>query len=350
MKTFALKAALLAVGLTTAASAVQAEGDCAEMKTINVLAPATRSMVFYPIMSGEALGYFADECLTVNFLPADTTIPYVAFLQNGTTDVAMLDGPQTFQAVAAGLDISIVFEANQRAPEGIHVAAGSDIKSVADLNGKTVGLVSDRDVATLKWAMNVGGGDFSSVTPVVVGEGGAILANAFRRETVAAVVGALPDFIAINANGIETRDIYPSSIAETPANSFAVYNPTIDEKSDILQGFFRAWAKGQAVGKIDRGALEAMSAAAAPEEWVDENFAKAFMDGAIPLNSPISAGYGAVRPQSWAAVQGGMMLIGEIDKEYDVNTFLDGRFINGANTWTYTDVVNDVAAWRAANM
>lgn len=344
-----LKSVAVAIGVTGAASSAMAGGHC-DLKEINVLAPATRSMIFYPIISGEALGYFADECLKVNFLPADTTIPYVAFLQNGTTDVAMLDGPQTFQAVQAGLDISIVFEAMQRAPEGIHVAADSSIQSMADLNGTTVGLVSDRDVATLKWAMKVGGGDFSTVKPVVVGEGGAILANAFRRESISAVAGALPDFIAINANGITTRDIFPSSIAETPANSFAVFNPAIAEKSEMLQGFFRAWAKGQAVGKIDRGALEKMTALAAPEEWLDEDFAKAFMDGAIPLNSPISAGYGAVRPESWSAVQGGMILIGEINQEYDVNTFLDGRFINGSNTWTYTDVVADVAKWRAANM
>ncbi len=346
---FTMKSALAIAALAGSTLAASAQ-DCAEMKAINVLAPATRSMVFYPVMAAEALGYFADECLTVNYLPADTTIPYVAFLQNGQADVVMLDGPQTFQAVQAGLPIAIVFEANQRAPEGIHVAAGSDIQSVKDLEGKTVGLVSDRDVATLKWAMNVGGADFNSVTTVIVGDAGPTLANAFKRETVAAVVGALPDFIAINANGIPTRDIYPTEIAETPANSFAVNTETIDEKSVMLEGFFRAWAKGQAVGKIDRPALEKMSAMAAPEEWLDENFAKAFMDGAIPLNSPISAGYGAVRHNSWEAVQGGMMLIGEIAQPYDVDTFLDGRFINGSNTWTYQDVVDDVAAWHAANM
>ena len=66
-----------------------------DLTTVNVINPLPRSTNFYPLVVGEALGYFAEEGVEVNLLPSDTSIPYVAFVQNGQADVAMLDPVET---------------------------------------------------------------------------------------------------------------------------------------------------------------------------------------------------------------------------------------------------------------
>jgi NitT/TauT family transport system substrate-binding protein len=129
---------------TTLAVAVSPSVGFAQDTTITVIKPTPRSAVFFPLVVGEALGYFEDEGITVNLLPSDTSIPYVAFVQNGQADLAMLDPNETINAVIAGANINTVYEVMQNAPEGIAVLKGGDYTSMDDLVGTTVGLVSDQ--------------------------------------------------------------------------------------------------------------------------------------------------------------------------------------------------------------
>jgi hypothetical protein len=136
-----------------------------------------------PLVVGEALGYFAAEGVEVNLLPSDTSIPYVAFVQNGQADLAMLDPVETINAVNAGAGINTVFEVMQNAPEGIGIPESSTAKTVADLVGTTVGLVSDRDRAFLQAAFDTVGASIDDVQTVVLGESGPTLAAALRDGT-----------------------------------------------------------------------------------------------------------------------------------------------------------------------
>ncbi len=142
------------LALLSAAPTVAAAQD---LTTVDVIMPLPRSANFYPLIAGEALGYFEEEGVRVNLLPSSTSIPYVAFVMNGQADLAMLDPNETLAAVASGANINTVYEVMQNAPEGIAVSADSDIDSVEDLVGTTVGLVSDRDRAFLAMALNTVG-------------------------------------------------------------------------------------------------------------------------------------------------------------------------------------------------
>src|SRR5919112_144156 len=104
-----------AFGLIALASIPQGQ------KQINLLVPNENTTVFFPMIVARELGFFEDEGLNVNMLSSATTVPYVAFLSNRQADVAMLDAPQTLQAANAGLPISVVYEANQYAPEVVAV-------------------------------------------------------------------------------------------------------------------------------------------------------------------------------------------------------------------------------------
>ncbi|MFC7397457.1 ABC transporter substrate-binding protein [Chelatococcus sp. GCM10030263] len=345
--TAGLAAAALAVLILPAGTS---PADAQKLRTINIIMPLPRSANFYPIVAGEALGYFAKEGVEVNLLPSATTVPYVAFLQNRQAELAMLDAPQTFQAVQAGIKIKVLYEAHQTAPEGVAVLADSPLQSVADLKGKTVGLVSDRDHATLAVALNYKGVPVSDVNTVVVGEAGPTMAMALRSGRVAAIAGATPDWLSLQAAGMKIRLITPDEMKEQPANSFVAAADRVDELRKPLEGFFRAYSKGMEVAKIDPKALAAMLKKAVPEEWPTDDFGQQFLDASIVLGYSVTKRLGDVQPDIWKTVQPPLVKIGELKEEIDPATFLDDSFIGPANDFSRDAVAADVAEWKKKNM
>lgn len=335
-----------------AACMLAAPAAAQQLTQINVLQPSARGMIWWPVHVGEELGYYEEEGLSINLLASETTIPYVAFLTNKNAHLAMLDGPQTYQAVNAGVPIRIVYEMHQRAPEGVAVSCDNPLKTVAELKGKTVGLVSDRDLAALEVALSYGGEGLTSddMSTVVVGESGPILANAFRKNTVDAVAGSISDFAAIKANGQCVREISPAGMKENPANSWAMLDGRQGELKDKLCGFFRAQAKGAHVGVYNIEAIAAISRKKVPEQWQSKAFGYNYLEAVSTLVIPITKEtYGKVRPDSWKAVQEDMIKIGEISKRFDVNSFLDHSFTECANDFDRAEVEAEVDAWMKAN-
>ena len=339
LRTLAISAAF---GLTAGAAVAQT--------TVNMINPLPRSTNFFPLVVGEELGYFADEGVEVNLLPSDTSIPYVAFIQNGQADLAMLDPFETVNARLAGADINTVFEVMQNAPEGIAVPAASDVQSVADLVGTTVGLVSDRDRSFLQSALATTGHSIDEVETVVLGESGPTLAAAMRDGTVSALAGAAPDWISLIANGIETRLITPEELLASPANTFAMNAADIEAKRDAVTGFLRAWCKGMHAVTVNRDAVAAILKKNVPEEWEMESAGELFLDMSIGMNVSVTDQCGAPQPDVWTAIQPQMKAAGGIEEIVPVEEFLNDSLIEAVNDFDRDQVAADINAWAAENM
>ena len=318
--------------------------------TVTVIKPTPRSAVFFPLVTGEALGYFEEEGIEVRLLPSDTSIPYVAFVQNGQADLAMLDANETLNAVLAGTNINTVYEVMQSAPEGIAVLAGGDYQSMSDLVGTTVGLVSDRDRGFLQAAMDVAGHSIDDVDTVVLGESGPTLAAAIRDGNVSAISGSVFDWAALVANGIEIETITPEELLASPANTLAMDASMIDEKRDVMEGFFRAWSKGMYVGEVNPEAAEQMLRQAVPEEWEVEAAGMGLFEGVLPMNISTTERAGDLQADVWAGIQGRMVSSGAISEEVDPATFLNDTYIEAANDFDRDEVAAEAAAWLEENM
>lgn len=345
-------AVLAVAGLAGLASAVgfSAPGSAQELQEINVLLPNERTTVFYPAFVGQQLGYFEDEGIKVNLLSSATTVPYVAFLANGSADIAMLDAPQVYQAVDSAQDIAVIYEDMQYAPEALFVSGDSPIKEISELKGQTIGLASDRDRITVEVALNSVGIDISEVETVVVGDAGATLANAFRKNTVAAVAGGTSDMAAVEANGIAIRNITPPAVSENPANSFVVWRPRMEELRPLVTKFLRAWAKAAAAAPLDMDVAAAMLKQDIPEQWEDRAVGMKLLDRtANLLHKPLTEKRGDLQPAVWTRVQAPYIKLKEISKELDPATFLDNSFIAEINTFDEEAIKADLAEWKAAN-
>lgn len=327
-----------------------AAGWSQDLTTISVINPLPRSTIFYQLIVGEALGYFEEEGIEVRLLPSETTIPYVAFVQNGQADLAILDASETLSAVAAGIGMHVIYEANQRAPEGIAVSASSEVQSVEELAGTVVGLVTDRDRAFLAQALYAVGMSIDDVDTVVVGEGGPTLAAAFQNQTVSAISGASSDWLALQANGIEIRLITPEEVLVSPAGNFVVNADRMEDLREPVEGFLRAWSKGAYVGELNRDVVAEISRRAVPEEWESEEFGQSFLSAAIDVTLPQTEQFGGLQPHVWAGLQERLVATGSMNETYAVDIFLDESFVAAANDWSKEEVAAEVQAWADENL
>jgi NitT/TauT family transport system substrate-binding protein len=338
------------VGAAVGALALGATAHAQELKNINFMSANDGSCSVYPQFMMQAFGYLEDEGYKVTLLDSDTSVPYVAFLANGDADITMLDAAETLIARASDQDIKIVYEAYQFAPEGIVVKADSPVQKLEDLKGKTIGLAEQPDETTTEIALESVGLSLADVTTFVVGNQGPVMAAALRDNTIDAFAGGSSDRAAIEAQGVQFRNITPDAISRNPGNSLAVWGPTLEEKRPIITAFLRAWAKAQFAGIADTKAVVAACREYIPEQFEDLELGSRMINyGVYTLQQRRTVNYGELQPDVWASIQPGFIKAGVIETEVDPATFLDTSFQDAVASITTQEVLEGIKKWKEAN-
>jgi hypothetical protein len=69
----------------------------------------------------------------------------------------------------------------------------------------------------------------------------------------------------------------------------------------------------------------------------------------MALNQSVTEQFGELRPDVWLKVQNQMIKVGEINQEYNIDTFLDPSHIEPANDFDKAEVAADVERWKQEN-
>lgn len=361
MKLYARGMRRLAGGVVIATpllvQAAAAEGIAttpAETVTIDFLQPLPKSMAFYPLFVGDQLGYFAEEGIEVNLLPSGD-IPATVIVPTGQADIGATTPTNIVQAAAAGEDFALVYEYYQKNVFSMVVPADSEVQTVADLEGMNVGATSEGsgDYALATAALTEAGlTPGEDVELIAAGDGGPAVAEALRNGRLDAFTGAINDIVAIQAAGIELREITPESFASFPASSMIVRHETLEEEADPITRFLRAWSKATYAGMLNPDMVYAMAEEEVPEETTDEQFGRLFLDLAIDLQTPVEGteAFGALRPDAWTLVQEAMIEGGQLEEVFDPSTFLDDSLLADVNDWDRAEVESEVEAWATENL
>jgi NitT/TauT family transport system substrate-binding protein len=336
-------------GVALGALMFAAPAQAQDLKEINIMVPNNNTTTLYPVIVARDLGWFEKAGLKVNYLDSNVNVPYVAFLSNGQADAVMLDANETFQALNAKQPINVVYEAMQNAPEVLAVPVDGPIQTLEGLKGKKIGLASDRDQATVQIVLDSAGMTIDDVETVEVGDSGPVVASALKNNEIDAYAAAINDITLVGANGIPMKDLTPPAIKVNPANTYSVWVPTMEEKRDILQTFFKVWAMAAKAGKIDPETVAKMCQKAVPEEWEIMETGEALYQGSLGLHTPATPLYGQVQPDVWARVQGSLVKFKLLDNALDPATFLNDSFIEAANDIDDAQIKADLDAWKAAN-
>ncbi|SMY07683.1 ABC transporter substrate-binding protein [Flavimaricola marinus] len=337
-------------GAITAVMASALPATAQDLTEITVLTPLPRHTAWYPLIVGEALGYFAEEGVSVTLVDGGD-LPATAFLENGQVDMASLDPSEVVIASVRGFDFDVVYEVMHGAVEGIFVLEDNPATSLSDLGGTTIGIVGESDRGLLLAALGHAGLSEDDVTIAVLGESAPLLANSLSTGQVSGLVGAISDFVAITSQGITTKNLLPPEMSESPANNFAVRADAVGgDRDEVIQGFLRAWAKSGYAGLVDLDATRAMAMEADPENWINEELGTIFLTAAQDLHRPDGEVFGDLRTDIWTGVIAEMAAVGMIDEPIDPSEVLNRAYIDGANDFDGAEIEAEVAEWKAANM
>lgn len=258
-----------------------------ELLELTAATPFPGGIDFYQLYVAQERGYFADEGLSVTVEPVDGGGATLQQLIVGNADMALPSPGPFMAAVGEGADLLSVYVTKQKNVFSLQTLADSDIQSVEDLRGKTIGVsaLTSGEVpftkALLAQAAGLKQGDDYEF--LEVGQGGPE-AIALERGEIYAMATSFSAFASLKARGLEFRDLTPPDFPDLFDNPIIVTREFTEENPDAVVGIGRALARATvwSMENPPEATLE-ITGKYFPEEIEDMEYATALLTEAQAL-------------------------------------------------------------------
>ncbi|STZ58172.1 ABC transporter substrate-binding protein [Mycolicibacterium tokaiense] len=271
-----------------------------------LMLPFPRGIFWTPLMVAEEQGYFADQGLDLSIEEADGSGFVTQQLIAGNVDFGFSGAASA--VVAAETDPNIRIPMCYPASNIFIIVTpeGSDVASVADLRGKTLGITEagggEEPIVNAALAES-GLTPNGDVTLLPIGGAGPQSLTALQDGTVDAYATSFADLATFTAAGNKFTDITPESLNVIPGDCLVSTAAALEDpaKREIAVKIARAFAMGAAFTDANpEGALDIVCKTV-PEECTDMNYAQVYFDevrryaGSYDPATP----YGAVSAEGW---------------------------------------------------
>jgi NitT/TauT family transport system substrate-binding protein len=201
------------------------------------------SVQYAPFYIAVDKGYFAAEGLDIEFDYRVET-DGMKLVGAGELPLAVVSGEEVPLARQQGLPVVYVMEWFQKFPVAIVSPAGKNIKTPADLAGKSVGLPGFFGASYVGWRGLLEKAGLKE-SDVKVQDIGFTQAAALQQGTVDAVVGYTNNEpIVLRAAGMDVNVIPVSDSVSMVANGIITNEKTIQGNPQLVRGFLRALLRG----------------------------------------------------------------------------------------------------------
>jgi NitT/TauT family transport system substrate-binding protein len=345
-----LKAAVcaLALALTACAGAEEPEsggGDDSSGAELSFIFPndGLPGIIFYPYFVAEDLGFFEEENLTVTAIPSDGSSAATQQMVAGQADAGTPFSAAVLEAFVQDLDTRYIYTYSTGQNFGISVPEDSDIQSVEDLEGATIG-ISEADggeVAVINAALiNVGLDPETAVELLPIGEGNPTTLAAIENGEVDAYASSGGDMLLLRARGLDLRDITPDEFKSFPAHGISTTAEVLEENSDALGRFGRAYAKATLFCQTNRDACQTIMARLSPAEFEEPVLGETEMQRLLDITvvEP-DAPFGAPNRAAWDAYNEFRLITDPEAELADLDTFLVDDLVEDFNDFDRDAVI-----------
>jgi NitT/TauT family transport system substrate-binding protein len=216
----------------------------AENQTIRV-SMAAQTVIYAPYLIAIEKGYYNQEGLTLDIKIAGGGVATPAQIA-GTIDINT-SGPVALTPILRGAALKIVYT------EATHPvyqlwSTSKDLRTLQDLKGKQVGIISRGDTfeLSMKMALLKAGLPLDWVSYTALGNGGA-LGPAFAARSLPAVILSSADIEQARKIGaLQQGTLIVNMMKDTPMpySGIAVTDAYLKDHADVVRGFLRATLKG----------------------------------------------------------------------------------------------------------
>ncbi|WP_197374344.1 ABC transporter substrate-binding protein [Mycolicibacterium baixiangningiae] len=272
-----LAAALGLSGCTDSGDSASENGT----QKVDLMVSYQQSLAFIGEIMAQENGYFADEGLDVTLQGSEGGTYVVQQLIAGKIPFGLASTEGTSVAASNGHNLTAISEQDRDiiligAPEG------GDVKSVADLAGKTLGITDPGggEVGLVNAVLDAEGLT-DKVTVLAVGAGGPQVYHALESGQIAAYAGYTNDLAGVESSGTTFANILPDEFRGMPANSFVLSAEATDEDRATLVKLVRAWNRGTVAALNDPDKALEVGCRYVPEECENMGTARSYLTATL---------------------------------------------------------------------
>lgn len=343
---------------TTAAGATPTTAAGVERASITFALTNQRAPQYYSYYLAQELGFFEEENLDVEIVIVSGSSAAVQQIIAGNADIGHPSAPATSQAVSQGNCLKQFYSYSQQNVFGLATPADSDVQSIEDLAGKTLGVSEPGggEVPMVRAIMaGVGLQDGVDYEIQGIGEGGALTMQALENGDAQAYSSSVFDVASIEAAGMPLRQIMPEEFKYFPSVAMVTTCERFEANKDVYARFARAvtkatvWAEGNEAAALDiiRGVE--------PELFEDDALGVAFWDATQEMNafhpSMEGAPYGSHYRTGWETyidfASQGTEEEGALNADaIDLDVLLTDEILDFANDFDHEAVKAAAAAYQ----
>lgn len=273
-----LRTLITAVGLTACA------GLAAAQEKVTYLFPAPDFLpAFAPFKLAMAKGYYTDEGLDVTFQVGKGGADVAKQVGVGNADLGGGIGDTAIIVRANGLKVRGVAVLGAKALTQIYYRADAGIDSMADLKGKSIGVLSFQDTTYYNLLAALGSAGLTKADADIqaVGPGGII--KLMISGDIQAMSGTVEWAGAIRAAGVDVKMTPINDIFPAMAQAVIASDDIIANRPDVVRGFVKATVRGylDVINDPEQAARDYV--AAVPQHEGKEKVMEAVMRGYIDL-------------------------------------------------------------------
>lgn len=340
MKRSILGALAICLGMGIATGAQAQDADFTLALARNTVTAAEETFTY---AIPKQLGYFEQEKLNPKILQTDGSTAALQAVASGSADIGYASSASIAAAVDKGVPLKAFAGITVQWPYFIGVPKGSDIKSVADLKGKRVGVISlaSASYADLRANLKLVGLTENDVTVIPVGAG-ARAAAALKADEVDVIDSYSDSFTVMRQNGVDLDLLpRPAEMEKLFSVTMVTSDATLKSRADELAAFARAAYKGivytqlypDSALKLAFAEFPELSGASDPEGQDAKNTAEAMKIGlgdSIPAGKPDPATWGEwlnLPVERWEAVLTFAHDTGQTEKKLTVDQIWDASLM-----------------------
>src|SRR5207249_959865 len=206
----------------------------------------TISAAATPFAVATKLGWFRQEGIEVELVPLPGSTDCVKNVATREVDVALPSVEPLAIGRSQGIRAKIFYTAYQGNIYGIAVPADSPIQRMADLKGKSIGVISMASggvIVARQLARDAGLNPDTDINIVVAGEG-AQTAAMLRSKQVDALSQFDTQYAMVENAGVKLRVLDTSAIDRFPSNVFLALEEALKTRRKEAAGLARSYAKG----------------------------------------------------------------------------------------------------------
>jgi NitT/TauT family transport system substrate-binding protein len=303
---------------------------------ITLVTPNPSAIVVANFCAAQGEGYFEEEGLEVRFEAVDGSGAVLQALVAGQGEIGLPGPGPVLNARAQDEEPVMFYNHYAQALFGIVVPEDSDIESVEDLSGTTlgVGTVDGTEVTFSRAILDDAGLTFDEDYEILpVGDGGPATA-AFERGEIDAYAAALPDMVIIESRGLPIEEITPEEYLDLFGNGFTAMQSYIDQNPDVIEGFTRAIVRGTEFSSENKEETLEHCAEINPEEASDQELVSDLFDFLVPRTEPVGGGtLGVYDAEAWQRWHDAMVDSGELEEPIDdIDSAYTNEFAEGASS------------------